>query len=334
MKTSKILSNKRDLLSMQDLSADDINTILKLATKLKKEQKAGKIHQILRGKTLGMIFQKPSTRTRVSFEVGMNQLGGSAIYLSSTDIQLSRGETIEDTAQTLSRYVDCLMARVYDHSDIQKLAAAASIPVINGLSDAFHPCQILADLLTIQEYKKKLDGLYMTWLGDGDNVCNDLVLGAAKTGINITVACPSGYEPLEEVVNMAKLEGKRSGSEIVVTADPESAVKDADVVVTDTFISIGKEGERTTREAVFLPKYQVNSAIMTLAKKDAIFLHCLPAKRGLEVTSEVIDGPQSVVWDEAENRLHAQKAVLSLLLLDSVGGAGAGGLNWRRDKDK
>jgi ornithine carbamoyltransferase len=299
---------------MQDLTSADISAILKLASRLKKEQKAGRMRPLLRGKTLGMIFQKPSTRTRVSFEVGINQLGGHALYLGASDIQIARGETIEDTAKTLSRYVDCLMARVYDHADVQKLAQYASIPVINGLSDAFHPCQILADLLTIQEHKKKLKGLRMAWLGDGDNVCNDLLLGSAKTGINMIAACPAGYEPLEDVVRIAKAEGKKTGAEIAITSDPAIAAKDADVIVTDTFISIGKEGERATREAVFLPKYQVNSEIMRLAKKDAIFMHCLPAKRGQEVTADVIDGARSVVWDEAENRLHVQKAVLCILM--------------------
>lgn len=288
--------------------------ILKVAARLKKEQKSGKSRQLLRGKTLGMIFQKPSTRTRVSFEVGMSQLGGDAIYLSANDIQLARGETIEDTAKTLSLYLDCIMARVYDHTDVQKLATYASVPVINGLSDAFHPCQILADLMTIQEHKKKLKGLQLAWLGDGDNVCNDLMLGCAKTGISMAAACPKGYEPLEEAVKLAKTEGKKTGADIVITEDPAAAAKDTDIVVTDTFISIGKEGERATREATFLPKYQVNSDIMKLAKKDAIFMHCLPAKRGQEVTSEVIDGKSSVVWLEAENRLHVQKALLCLLM--------------------
>lgn len=314
MMTLKTSSSKRDLLGMQDLAASDIQAILKLAARLKKQQKSGMTRALLRGKTLGMIFQKPSTRTRVSFEVGMNQLGGSAIYLGAADIQLARGETIEDTAKTLSRYVDCLMARVYDHKDVEKLAASASIPVINGLSDAFHPCQILADLLTIQEHKKKLNGLRLAWLGDGNNVCNDLMLGAAKTGISMTAACPAGYEPLEDVIKTASDEAEKNGAEIRVTADPATAAKDSDIVVTDTFISIGKEGERATRETVFLPKYQVNSRIMRLANKDAIFLHCLPAKRGQEVTADVIDGPQSVVWDEAENRLHVQKAVLCMLM--------------------
>jgi ornithine carbamoyltransferase len=314
MKTSKTSSSKRDLLSMQDLTPADISAILKLAAKLKKEQKSGRARPLLRGKTLGMIFQKPSTRTRVSFEVGMNQLGGHALYLGASDIQIARGETIEDTAKTLSRYVDCLMARVYDHTDVQKLAEYASVPVINGLSDAFHPCQILADLLTIQEHKKKLKGLRMAWLGDGDNVCNDLLLGAAKTGISMTAACPAGYEPLEDAVRIAMTEAKKTGAEIAVTSDPAVAAKDADIIVTDTFISIGKEGERASREAVFLPKYQVNSDIMRLAKKDAISMHCLPAKRGQEVTADIIDGARSVVWDEAENRLHVQKAVLCILM--------------------
>ena len=206
------------------------------------------------------------------------------------------------------------MARVYDHADVQKLATHASVPVINGLSDAYHPCQILADLLTIKERKKKLAGLRVAWLGDGDNVCNDLLLGAAKTGMSMTAACPAGYEPLEDVVMAAKSEGKKTGADIAVTSDPAVAAKGADVIVTDTFISIGKEGERATREAMFMPQYQVNAGVMKLAKKDAIFMHCLPAKRGQEVTAEVIDGPQSVVWQEAENRLHAQKAVLCVLM--------------------
>lgn len=314
MTTLKTSLSKKDVLSMADLSAQEISSILALASKLKREQKAGKSRPLLRGKTLGMIFQKPSTRTRVSFEVGMYQLGGDAVYLSASDIQLSRGETIEDTAKTLSLYLDCIMARVYDHKDIQTLADYASIPVINGLSDAFHPCQILADLLTIQERKKKLKGLSLAWLGDGDNVCNDLMLGCAKTGISMTAACPKDYEPLEEVVRLAKAEGKKTGACIAVTEDPAAAAKDADVVVTDTFVSIGKEGERATREAAFLPKYQVNANTMKLAKKDAVFMHCLPAKRGMEVTADVIDGRSSVVWPEAENRLHAQKALLCLLM--------------------
>ncbi|MDQ3727723.1 MAG: ornithine carbamoyltransferase [Thermoproteota archaeon] len=314
MKTLKISSSKKDILSIADLSTNEIDVILMLAEKLKHEQKRGKSRPFLQGKTLGMIFQKPSTRTRVSFEVGMYQLGGNAVYLGANDIQLSRGETIEDTAKTLSLYLDCIMARVYNHKDIQTLARYASVPVINGLSDSFHPCQILADLMTIQEHKKKLRGLQLAWLGDGDNVCNDLMLGCAKTGISMTAACPKGYEPLEEIVQLAKAEGKKTGVDIAITDDSISAVRDADVIATDTFISIGKEGERTTREAAFLPNYQVNKDIMKLAKGDAIFMHCLPAKRGMEVTADVIDGKWSVVWQEAENRLHTQKALLCFLL--------------------
>ena len=311
MKTSL---SKKDVLSIGDLSAREINLILTLAIKLKREQKNGKARLLLRGKTLGMLFQKPSTRTRVSFEVGMYQLGGDAVYLGASEMQLSRGETIEDTARTLSLYLDCVTARVYDHKDVQTLADWASIPVINGLSDAFHPCQILADLLTLQEHKKKLKGLRLAWLGDGDNVCNDLLLGCAKMGISMTAACPKGYEPIEKVVRLAKAEGEKTGADIAITDDPVAAAKDTDVVMTDTFVSIGKEGERATRETIFLPKYQVNSGIMKLAKKEAIFMHCLPAKRGMEVTPEVIDGKSSMVWQEAENRLHVQKALLCLLM--------------------
>jgi ornithine carbamoyltransferase len=307
------LSNK-DVLSLQDLSSKEILSIIKLASNLKKEMKSGRSRQLLKGKVLGMLFQKPSTRTRVSFETGMFQLGGNTVYLSVNDIQLSRGESIEDTARTLSLYLDCIIARVYDHADVQKLANAASVPVINGLSDIFHPCQILADLLTIQENKEKLKGLSLAWIGDGNNVCNDLLLGCAKTGINMTAACPKGYEPLQQIVSLAKKEGEKTGAEIVITEDPVVAAKDADAVVTDTFISIGKDEEKTSREIIFLPKYQVNSSIMSMAKKDAIFLHCLPAMRDREVTHEVIDGMSSVVWEEAENRLHVQKALMYMLM--------------------
>jgi ornithine carbamoyltransferase len=314
MKTLKISLSKKDILSISDLNTKEIGTVLMLASKLKREQKRGKAQPLLRGKILGMIFQKPSTRTRVSFEVGMFQLGGGVVYLGANDIQLSRGETIEDTAKTLSLYLDCIMARVYNHNDLQKLARYASVPVINGLSDSFHPCQVLADLMTIQEHKKKLKGLQLAWLGDGNNVCNDLMLGCAKTGINMTVAGPKGYEPLKDIVVLAKAEGKKTGADIEITEDTTSAVKDADIIATDTFISIGKEDERTTRESIFLPKYQVNIDTMKLAKSDVIFMHCLPAKRGMEVTAEVIDGKRSVVWQEAENRLHTQKALLCLLM--------------------
>ena len=297
-----------------DLSTEEIFAILKLACHLKKESKRRESEQILKGKVLGMIFQKPSTRTRVSFETGMYQLGGSVVYLSTNDIQLARGESIEDTARSLSIYLNCIVARLYCHEDIQRLATYASVPVINGLSDTFHPCQILADLMTIQEKKKELKELNIVWVGDGNNVCNDLVLGCAKTGMNIAAACPRGYEPLHQVVMLGKKEAQKTGSEITITEDPSAAARNADVVVTDTFISIGKDGERITRNKIFLPRYQVNSELMKLAKKDAIFMHCLPAARGQEVTSDVIDGKTSVVWEETENRLHVQKALLSLLI--------------------
>jgi ornithine carbamoyltransferase len=315
MKTSL---NNKDVLSLQDLSSEEILSILRLSGNLKNELKSGdgeKASQLLKGKVLGMIFQKPSTRTRVSFETGIFQLGGNALYLSTNDMQLSRGESIEDTGRTLSLYVNCIVARVYEHADVQTLADSASIPVINGLSNTFHPCQILADLLTIQEHKKKMKGLNLAWIGDGNNVCNDLLLGCAKTGINMTAACPHGYEPLEQIVRLAKEEEQKTGAEITIIDDPLQATKDADIIVTDTFLSIGKDQEKTTREEAFLPRYQVNSDLLKNAKRDVIFMHCLPAKRGQEVTSEVIDGSASVIWDEAENRLHVQKALMCMLML-------------------
>jgi ornithine carbamoyltransferase len=315
MKTSL---NNKDVLSLQDLSSEEILSILRLSGNLKNELKSGdgeKASQLLKGKVLGMIFQKPSTRTRVSFETGIFQLGGNALYLSTNDMQLSRGESIEDTGRTLSLYVNCIVARVYEHADVQTLADSASIAVINGLSNTFHPCQILADLLTIQEHKKKMKGLNLAWIGDGNNVCNDLLLGCAKTGINMTAACPHGYEPLEQIVRLAKEEEQKTGAEITIIDDPLQATKDADIIVTDTFLSIGKDQEKTTREEAFLPRYQVNSDLLKNAKRDVIFMHCLPAKRGKEVTSEVIDGRASVIWDEAENRLHVQKALMCMLML-------------------
>lgn len=310
--------NNKDVLSLQDLSSEEVLSILRLSGNLKNELMSGdgeKASQLLKGKVLGMIFQKPSTRTRVSFETGIFHLGGNALYLSTNDMQLSRGESIEDTGRTLSLYVNCIVARVYEHADVQLLADSASIPVINGLSDTFHPCQILADLLTIQEHKKKMKGLNLAWIGDGNNVCNDLLLGCAKTGINMTAACPHGYEPLEQIVRLAREEEQKTGAEITITDDPLQATKDADIIVTDTFLSIGKDQDKTTREEAFLPRYQVNSDLLKNAKRDVIFMHCLPAKRGQEVTSEVIDGSSSVIWDEAENRLHVQKALMCMLML-------------------
>jgi len=296
-----------DVLRLDELESKEINNIIDLAIDLKKQQKKGKEKPLLQNKTMAMIFEKPSTRTRVSFETGIFQLGGHALTLSPNDLQLSRGESIEDTAKTLSRYVNVIMARVYDHKSLETLAKNASIPVINGLSDSFHPCQILADLMTIKEHKKNLKKIKIAWIGDGNNVCNSLILGCAKLKIKLSVAVPDGYEPDLEIAKIGK------DAEILEVSDnPELAVKDADVIISDTFVSI--HNANPDRIKKFLPKFQVNQSLMNKSKKDAIFMHCLPAKREQEVTSDVIDGSQSVVWDEAENRLHVQKALLVHLL--------------------
>ncbi|MBM7869559.1 ornithine carbamoyltransferase [Clostridium pascui] len=303
----------KHLLSLKDLTTEEIFNILEMAKKLKYELQNDIEHKILKGKTLGMIFTKSSTRTRVSFEVGMVQLGGYPLFLSSQDIQLGRGETIEDTAKVLSRYVDGIMIRTYKQSDVEDLAKYGTVPVINGLTDLFHPCQVLADLLTIYESKSKLDGLKLAYVGDGNNIAHSLLYGCSKVGMDIAVATPKGYECNAEVVKTAKEYAKLTGVNITITEDPIEAVKDADVVYTDTWVSMGQEEEKQKRIEIF-KHYQVNGELFSMAKEDAIFLHCLPAYRGYEVTSEVIDGPQSLVFDEAENRLHVQKAVMALLL--------------------
>lgn len=289
----------KDVLTLDELNKKEIEQIIDLAIKLKKDLKKGITKPLLKNKTLAMIFQKPSTRTRISFETGMFQLGGHAINLSSQDLQISRGESIEDTAKTLSRYVDVIMARVYEHSTVDSLARNATIPVINGLSNSYHPCQILADLMTIKEKKQNLDGLKLAWIGDGNNVCNSLMIGCSKVGISMSIATPKSFEPDSKLVKQCK-----NLVDIELTQEPEKAVTKADVIVTDTFVSIHDNPKRIKS---FLPKYQVNSKLMSKAKDTCIFMHCLPAKRDAEVTSEVIDGKQSVVWDEAENRLHSQK---------------------------
>ena len=309
-----ILILNKNVLSICDLSSEQILSIIDLAIYLKDPLNISNSKKQLEGKVLGMLFQKPSTRTRISFETAILQLGGNAINLSFNDLQLSRGESIEDTARTFSLYLDCLVARVFSHNDIELLSQYATIPVINGLSDLFHPCQILADLLTIIEYKKKLKGITLAYIGDGNNICNDLLFGCSKLGINIKVSAPPGFEPLKRVVDLAKKESIKNNSCLLISNDPSEAVEDADVVVTDTFLSIGKESEKQYRDAIFLPKYQVNNNLIKLAKDDYIFMHCLPAKRGMEVTGEIIDGPHSVVWSEAKNRLHVQKALLIKLL--------------------
>lgn len=304
----------KNILSICDLSSEQILSIIDLAVYLKDPLNTINSKKQLEGKILGMLFQKPSTRTRISFETAILQLGGNAINLSFNDLQLSRGESIEDTARTFSLYLDCLVARVFSHSDIELLSQYSNIPVINGLSDLFHPCQVLADLLTIMEYKKRLEGITLAFVGDGNNVCNDLLLGCSKLGINIKISTPSGFEPLKRVVDVAKKDSAKNNSYVLVSNDPSEVVKDADVVVTDTFISIGKESEKQHRDGIFLPKYQVNTSLVKNAKEDYIFMHCLPAKRGMEVTGEIIDGPHSVVWSEAKNRLYVQKALLIKLL--------------------
>ena len=297
----------KDILTLGELSPAEVGALLDLGVKLKADLKNGASEPLLKGKTLAMIFQKPSTRTRVSFETGMYQLGGNAVVLSSDSMQLSRGETLADTARTLSRYVDCIMARVFEHEIVEDLAANSSVPVINGLSDTFHPCQTMADLMTIRERKGGLAGLKVAWIGDGNNVCNSLILGCARTDIDISVATPKEFGPDPEVV----AESSQTVNVQLVT-NPSEAVLHADVVMTDTFSSIHNADPSKT--GMFLPKFRVTRELMGKANPDAIFLHCLPAKRGQEVDADVIDGPQSAVWDEAENRLHTQKALLASVL--------------------
>ncbi len=303
----------KDFISLHDLNKEEIESLLKLAIKLKDENKKGIEHHILKGKTLGMIFTKSSTRTRVSFEVGMTQLGGYPLFLSSADIQLGRGETIYDTAKVLERYLDGIMIRTYSHQDVLDLAEYADIPVINALTDLLHPCQVLADLQTIYEHKGRLEGLKLCYVGDGNNMTNSLMYGCAKMGINCAVATPVGYEPDSNVTLLAKEDFKRSGASLVITNDPKEAVKDADIIYTDTWVSMGQEAEKAERIRLF-GDYQVNGDLVKNAKDDYLFMHCLPAYRGFEVAQEVIDGKNSIIFDEAENRLHAQKAVMAVLM--------------------
>ncbi|MBR0324998.1 MAG: ornithine carbamoyltransferase [Selenomonadales bacterium] len=305
----------RDFLSLHDFTTEEIYQILDLAAELKEKQKNGVEHHILKGKTLGMIFEKSSTRTRVSFEVGMYQLGGSALFLSNRDLQIGRGEPIRDTARVLSRYLDGIMIRTFEGAKVEELADFASIPVINALTDEEHPCQVLADLQTIREHKGELKGLKMVYIGDGNNMVNSLMHGCAKVGMDISVATPAGYEPMESMVAEAMEDAKAFGSKVEIMQDILAAAKDADVVYTDVWASMGQEGEAEKRQKAF-KDYQVNAAVMAVAKPDAIVLHCLPAHRGEEITDEVIESKQSVVFDEAENRLHAQKAVMALVMAD------------------
>ncbi|GFN40330.1 MAG: ornithine carbamoyltransferase [Marine Group I thaumarchaeote] len=303
----KMKIKTKDLLTLGELDKKEIVELVERGIKLKKDLKNGINRPFLKNKSLAMIFQKPSTRTRVSFETGIFQLGGYALNLSVSDLQLSRGETIQDTARTLSRYVDAIMARVYDHETIEILAQNSDVPVINGLSDTFHPCQTLADIMTIKEKKKKFSNLKIAWIGDGNNVCNSMIYGCSKLQMNISIATPKGHEPDSRVVKQSK-----KFSSIELTNNPITASKDADIIMTDTFVSIHHKNSKRLKK--FFPRFQVNSSLMKNAKENAIFMHCLPAKREQEVTSDVIDGSQSVVWDQAENRLHVQKALLISLI--------------------
>lgn len=300
---------KRDIISVLDMK-DDILSILDLAVKLKSGEK---YTPVLQGRTLALIFEKSSTRTRTSFEVGIYQLGGNSVHLNQHESQMGRGETIEDTAKVLSRFADCIAYRAFNHSDVCTLAANASIPVINALDDLEHPCQIIADLLTIREHKHNLKGLKVAYVGDGNNVCNSLMLGCALTGVNFVAACPDGYLPDKEISIKSKEIGIETGADISVISDPVDAAKNADVIYTDAWVSMGQEDQAKEKEKIFAP-YQINDKLMSHAKKDCIFMHCLPAHRGLEVTDSVIDGKNSVVFDQAENRLHAQKAIMMTII--------------------
>ena len=306
----------KDLLSIHDLSCEEVETILDLAGELKAMQKAGIEHRILAGKTLGMIFEKSSTRTRVSFETGMFQLGGQALFLSNRDLQIGRGEPIKDTARVLSRYLDGVMIRTFEHEKVEEFARYADIPVINALTDLLHPCQALTDLLTIREHKgKNLEGLKMAYVGDGNNMTHSLMYAVAKMGMNFIAATPGGYAPEEEVVQRAQEDAKETGASIALVADPFIAAKDADILVTDTWASMGQEAEHEERKKIFAP-YQINRELLAAADKRATVMHCLPAYRGEEITDDVMEAFSDVIFDEAENRLHTQKAILALLMAD------------------
>ena len=298
----------KHLLKLQDLTTEEITDILNLADQLKYEQKHGIPHNHLKGKTLGMIFEKASTRTRVSFETGMYQLGGCALFLSASELQIGRGEPVEDTARVLSRYIDGIMIRTFAQEEVEKLAEYGSIPIINGLTDYCHPCQVLADLMTVREYKNKLDGLKMCYIGDGNNMANSLIVGCLKVGMDVTVACPEGYYPDQTVLDFAK-----AYPNFKLVNDPKTAAADADILFTDVWASMGQEGEAEKRKLAF-KGYQINDEIMSVAKPDAMVMHCLPAHREEEITAKVFEAHADEIFDEAENRLHAQKAVMVKLM--------------------
>ena len=300
----------KHLLKMLDLSREEIMEILNLADQLKYEQKHGIPHNHLQGKTLGMIFQKASTRTRVSFETGMYQLGGNALFLSASEMQIGRGEPVQDTARVLSRYIDGIMIRTFEQSEVEALAEFGTIPVINGLTDFCHPCQILADLMTVREHKNRLEGLKMSYIGDGNNMANSLAVGCLRVGMDVSLACPEGYHPDAEVLEFCK-----QYPNFKLVNDPIEAAKDADVLFTDVWASMGQEGEAEQRKIAFRG-YQINDEVMAVAKPDAMVQHCLPAHREEEITAKVFEEHATEIFDEAENRLHAQKAVMVMLMAD------------------
>ncbi|HPJ12645.1 MAG TPA: ornithine carbamoyltransferase [Caldisericia bacterium] len=303
----------RNFVSIHDYTVEDLQRIFDLTKLLKLEEHTNQRKPILNNKTLGMIFEKSSTRTRVSFEIGMNQMGGKAIFLSSKDIQLGRGETIPDTARVLSRYVDGIMARVFSHDTIVQLAEHSSCPVINGLSDFLHPCQAVADFFTMYEKRGYLKGLHLTYIGDSNNVSNSLMMAAAKTGVDITICSPGGFTPCDQIMEWWKMDSPLTGATLTIISDPTEAVAKADFIYTDVWTSMGQEKEEEERRRIFKP-YQVNDELLAKASKDVMVLHCLPAHRGDEITDSVMDGPKAAVFDEAENRLHAQKAIMALLM--------------------
>jgi len=301
---------KRDLLTIWDLTADEIDHLISRARRMKEEWARGELRPTLAGKVLGLIFVKPSTRTRVSFEAAMYRLGGHSIYMTAKDTQISRQEPLADTARVLSRYVDAIMVRTYAHADVEELARFASIPVINGLTDLFHPCQVLSDLLTVEEKRGTLENLTVAWVGDGNNVAHSWINASARLGFTLMLACPPGYAPDAGILERARTQGK---GKVVLTTDPKEAVAGAEVLYTDVWASMGQEEEAAARREIFRP-YQLNGELLAAAPSNAMVLHCLPAHRGEEITDEVMEGPQSVVFDQAENRLHLQMALLEWLV--------------------
>ncbi|OCT13168.1 ornithine carbamoyltransferase [Paenibacillus pectinilyticus] len=304
----------KDFLALVDYTAEELEYLIQYAIELKRKQKAREPHAVLAGKTLGMIFEKSSTRTRVSFEVGMYQLGGQALFLSKNDLQLGRGETVWDTAQTLSRYLDGIMIRTYEHRKVIDLARGATVPVINGLTDHAHPCQVMADYQTVLEKKGRLKGIKVAYIGDGNNMVHSLMMGASKLGMDFAIASPEGYEAGKEVIRQSKENAAETGGSLLVTRDPREAIENADIIYTDVWASMGQEAEQKEREIAF-KNYQVNEALVKYAKQDYLFMHCLPAHRGEEVSEGVIDGAHSIIFDQAENRLHAQKAIMAATMI-------------------